>query len=85
MHRARAFFFVCAGLLCLAVAYHLGATSAGAQAPGNPLVAAHVYATNGIAQWAWAANGDEYSTADGGATWAYRGNVFSASGPTPTA
>ena len=32
MHKARAFFFVCAGLLCLGVAYHVGARSAGAQA-----------------------------------------------------
>jgi len=31
MHKARAFFYVSAGLLCLALAYHLGATSAGAQ------------------------------------------------------
>jgi len=34
MHKARAFFFVCAGLLCLALAYHLGARSAGAQGGG---------------------------------------------------
>jgi len=32
MHKARAFFYVSAGLLCLALAYHLGARSAGAQA-----------------------------------------------------
>jgi tRNA 2-thiouridine synthesizing protein D len=32
MHKARTFFFVCAGLLCLALAYHLGARSAVAQA-----------------------------------------------------
>jgi hypothetical protein len=31
MHRARAFFFVCAGIFLLALAYHLGAQSAGAQ------------------------------------------------------
>jgi hypothetical protein len=31
MHKARAFFFVCAGLLCLALVYHLGAQNAGAQ------------------------------------------------------
>ena len=31
MHRARAFFFVCAGLFLLALSYHLGARSAGAQ------------------------------------------------------
>ena len=28
---AKRFFYVCAGLLCLALAYHLGATKAGAQ------------------------------------------------------
>lgn len=32
MHRAKAFFFVCAGVFLLALAYHLGATSATAQA-----------------------------------------------------
>ncbi len=31
MHRARAFFFVCAGIFLLALTYHLGARSAGAQ------------------------------------------------------
>ena len=33
MHKARAFFFVCAGIFLLALSYHLGARSAGAQAP----------------------------------------------------
>jgi len=32
MHKARAFFSVCAGLFLLALAYHMGARSAGAQA-----------------------------------------------------
>jgi hypothetical protein len=32
MHRAKAFFYVCAGICLLALAYHLGARSAGAQA-----------------------------------------------------
>ena len=31
MNRARSFFFVCLGILALALAYHLGARSAGAQ------------------------------------------------------
>lgn len=31
MQKARAFFFVCAGIFLLALAYHLGARSAGAQ------------------------------------------------------
>ena len=29
------FFYVCAGILCLALAYHLGASSASAQAEGH--------------------------------------------------
>lgn len=33
MHRARAFFYVCAGAFLLALSYHLGARSATAQAP----------------------------------------------------
>jgi hypothetical protein len=32
MHKARAFFYVCAGLFLLALSYHLGARNAGAQA-----------------------------------------------------
>jgi hypothetical protein len=35
MPKARAFFFVCAGILCLVLAYHLGAQSAGAQVGGT--------------------------------------------------
>ena len=31
---AKRFFYVCAGLLCLALAYHLGASSAAAQYQG---------------------------------------------------
>jgi hypothetical protein len=33
MHRAKAFFYVCAGIFLLALSYPLGARSAGAQAP----------------------------------------------------
>ena len=37
MNRARSFFFVCLGILALALAYHFGAQSAGAQsATGSP-------------------------------------------------
>jgi len=32
---AKRFFYVCAGILCLAFAYHLGATRASAQAPST--------------------------------------------------
>ena len=39
MHRARTFFYVCAGLFLLALSYHLGARSATAQAGGSIQVA----------------------------------------------
>ena len=35
---AKRFFYVCAGLFLLALSYHLGAGSAVAQAPANPIV-----------------------------------------------
>jgi hypothetical protein len=38
---ARKFFFVCAGLLCLAITYHFGASSAKAAKPGPPIIAAY--------------------------------------------
>lgn len=37
MHKARAFFYVCAGIFLLALAYNFGAVSATAQVPGNPV------------------------------------------------
>jgi len=39
MHRAKVFLTVCAGLLCLALAYHFGANSVGAQTGVAPEVA----------------------------------------------
>src|SRR5437773_2342702 len=38
MHKARSFFFVCAGLLCLALVYHAG-QGATAQSTGAPEIA----------------------------------------------
>jgi hypothetical protein len=75
MHGARASLFVCAGILCLAVAYHPGATNANAQAPWNPVVAV----TDG---WVYAANGDAYQcTAANPYVWTCQGNVFGSGGP----
>ena len=77
MHRARSFFFVCLGILALALAYHFGATTATAQAPGNPVVAA--FATTSAVV---TANGDIYYSGSG-----YNGpylrvaNVFSGGAP----
>jgi hypothetical protein len=76
---ARKFFYVCAGVFLLALSYHLGASSALAQAPGNPIVA-------GDQVVAYTANGDAYLNTHAGNTtgpWVRIGNVFSG-GPIPT-
>jgi hypothetical protein len=78
MNRARSFFYACLGILALALAYHFGATTATAQAPGNPVVAA--WGT----QWDGAvvtANGDTYFTNNYGATWTRTNNVFGSATP----
>ena len=78
---AKRFFYVCAGLLCLALAYHFGAVTATAQAPGNPVVgvAGDVVPSNFMAV---TANGDCYKTPNFGVNWYPVTNVFSG-GPTP--
>ena len=78
---AKRFFYVCAGLLCLALAYHFGAVNATAQAPGNPIVAA--YATPSSANVVILSNGDVYVAGSLGPTipWDYRGNVFGSGTP----
>ena len=84
MHRARAFFFVCAGLFLLALSYHLGARSATAQVPGNPVVAS-IPGNSAFVGGAITANGDVYTTSisalDHG--WTFRANIF-AGGATQT-
>ena len=76
---ARKFFYVCAGLLCLAISYHLGAKSAGAQVGGSIVS----MASNTSNQWmAVTSAGDTYLSADDGATWQRKTNIF-AGGPTP--
>lgn len=70
---AKRFFFVSAGILCLALAYHFGAESATAQAPSNPVVAAN----NG--NYVFTANGDVYRPVTGppdASSWVWAGNVF---------
>jgi hypothetical protein len=72
MQRARAFFYVCAGFFLLALSYHFGATTAIAQAPGNPVAAAD---PGGVI---YTANGDAYLRTSGSspATWVFLGNMF---------
>lgn len=77
---AKRFFYVCAGIFLLALSYHFGARSAGAQAPGNPVVAAF-----GVNPAVVTANGDVYlgggGNAGGWTNWTLVSNVFT--GPTP--
>jgi hypothetical protein len=49
MHKARAFFFVCAGIFLLALAYHLGAQNATAQTPpGADCVSVDAYTGSAV-------------------------------------
>lgn len=82
------FFFASASILMLALAYHLGATNAGAQAPGNAVVAvvppdgAGSVSGNGAIV---TANGDVYGCSNGFAPpYRFVGNVFSSATPTNT-
>ena len=71
------FFYASAAVLMLALAYHLGAGTAGAQAPSNPVVAT-------FGPWTVVtANGDVYYAPNGvTGPWVLYSNVF-AGGPTP--
>lgn len=72
---ARKFFYICAGMFMLAMAYHFGASTATAQAPANTVVAA---SGGTIGTWVFTANGDAYQALDnaGAITFVPRGNVF---------
>jgi len=78
---SKRFMHISIAILCLALAYHFGASSATGQAPANPIVAS--YAGAGCAHLiAVTANGDLHFTNDCGLTWHVRGNVFGG-GPIP--
>jgi hypothetical protein len=74
------FFYASASVLMLALAYHLGANSAAAQAPGNPVVAAF-----GQSLAVVTANGDVYASDSNTypGPWHRVANVFGS--PTPAA
>ncbi len=82
MHKARAFFFVCAGVFLLALAYHLGATSAQAQY-GATVTGFAV--TSGPYGYVMTPNGDVYQRylADPAAPASRMCNYWGG-GPTPT-
>src|SRR5689334_19316610 len=83
MQRAKAFFFVCAGVLLRARAYQLGAADAQGRAIlGNPVVATFTQYGNPTVV---TANGDVYWNTAGTpqlSGWVRGSNVFSG-GPTP--
>ena len=80
MHRARTFFYVCAGLLCLALAYNLGTRNATAESPDNRIVLSLGGGYDFIAAVV-TANGDVYSTQSLSGPWQLRSNVFSSATP----
>jgi hypothetical protein len=79
---ARKFFYVCAGLFLLTLTYHLGARSATAQAPGNPIVAVIPGTCPENTSVVVTANGDLWGANYCASSWTHIGNVFSG-GPTP--
>ena len=80
---ARKFFYICAGMLMLALSYHFGASTATAQAPSNSVVGVSIAATQSLFGVIVTANGDVYLPgASGPATWYRTSNIFAGS-PTP--
>jgi hypothetical protein len=59
MHRARAFFYVAAGVFLLALSYHLGARSAGAQV-GSSVVGVSSNPAASTYWWVMTPNGEIY-------------------------
>lgn len=73
---AKKFFYVSAGMFLLALAYHLGASTATAQAPSNPVVAFS-------GQTVITASGDVFFASNiPNGPWTLTSNVFGG-GPTP--
>jgi len=82
--RSATFRNIALGILALAATYHLGARSAGAQAPGNQVVGVGIAATQSLYGVMVTANGDVYTptSSQGFCQWSLCSNVFA--GPTPT-
>jgi hypothetical protein len=82
---ARKFFYVCAGILMLALSYHFGAQSASAQSSANPVVGSIPVPFGTWYNAVVTANGDVYGSASPAgnlSTWTYVSNVFTGSAPT---
>lgn len=76
-------FYASAAVLMLALAYHLGASTATAQAPSNPVVAAFLGAST-TPNTVVTANGDVYTlVSQNGDVYRLASNIFSGA-PVPT-
>lgn len=76
---ARKFFYICAGMVMLALSYDLGANTATAQGPGNPVVAAgEMTFSNSTSNFVITSSGDLFTAASNspGTSWVHLGNVF---------
>ena len=73
---------ICVAILCLAVAFHLGARSIGAAPQPTSNTVASIGFQGGNSWLATGVNGDTYVTINNGGTWTYAGNVFGRPGPT---
>jgi hypothetical protein len=84
MHKARSFFFVCAGIFLLALAYHLGVRSATAQAGGQQLSVAQIDWSAPDGDWVVTNNGTVIRVAHGGPDCAYPSLSASVVGKIPS-
>ena len=84
MHRAKVFLTVCAGLFLLALVYHLGARSAGAQGQRAEAAVSLVVYPDALGQsqmYALASNGDLYHVTNRTGVWSKNSNIFSPDPP----
>ena len=84
---AKRLFYVCAAILCLAAAYHLGAQKAQSapqpSQPSNPFVSiVEAPSWGGTAYLAVTAAGDVYLTQESARSWQYLSNIKGNPGPT---
>jgi hypothetical protein len=79
----RRFFYVSAAVLCLAIAYQLGASAVGAQSPAVVQGISSTLDQSGLTYaMVVTENGDIYVSNDAGTTWQRRANCFAGSAPT---
>jgi hypothetical protein len=71
---ARKFFYVCAGMFLLALSYHLGASTATAQAPNNSVIAAYGWRDSEPAHYA-AVVGRAVYVLDAGTLYTFRATI----------